>query len=276
MLCAPADRTDIHITNGKISKINWLLNVIASFLLFCCSYLLSIKADLFDRPIVRFVNRFTNINYTVDNFLFALDNYPTFGGVILLCFVWYVLSNLNNTYLKARVIIAVLSASTAGLISRFLQHTLQTHPRPFYDTALKFNIPSVHSQAPLNTWHSYPSDHAVVLFGLTLAVYIGNRKLGLKLAIWISLVEFARIYVGAHYPTDIIGGGALALCLVWFSQNHTFVLLSLKFGKVLKISKGSWYAISFFLSYQIATLFSDIRSIISFNALTTAISSYFN
>ncbi|GGI65442.1 phosphatase PAP2 family protein [Enterococcus alcedinis] len=73
---------------------------------------------------------------------------------------------------------------------------------------------------------SFPSGHAtasMILYGsliFLLPLFIENKTLRLGLQILLGLVIFtiglSRIYLGVHYPTDIIGGYSLALgWLLW-------------------------------------------------------------
>ena len=53
---------------------------------------------------------------------------------------------------------------------------------------------------------SFPSNMAAVVFGLAIAVWVKNRRVGGWLLGAATLASFARIYVGIHYPGDILGG----------------------------------------------------------------------
>lgn len=82
-------------------------------------------------------------------------------------------------------------------------------------------------------WYSYPSGHAMLaplVFGLGVIAWAapwpspGLRRAALALAALIALgIGFSRVYVGAHYPTDVIGGLLLgtswsALWLIWWER----------------------------------------------------------
>jgi len=58
---------------------------------------------------------------------------------------------------------------------------------------------------------SFPSGHVVLLFSLGLAIWTIDRRFGS----WFLALSFvnglARIFAGVHYPTDILGGIAVAL-----------------------------------------------------------------
>ncbi|MGV1005858.1 MAG: phosphatase PAP2 family protein [Candidatus Nanopelagicales bacterium] len=60
-----------------------------------------------------------------------------------------------------------------------------------------------------NTDPGFPSDHAVMAGAATLALWLVHRRLGVLAALSSVVMGFARIYVGAHYPQDVLGGFAL-------------------------------------------------------------------
>lgn len=63
---------------------------------------------------------------------------------------------------------------------------------------------------------SFPSNFAAVLFSIAVVIFLKNKKYGTLLLIIALIGGFARVYVGIHYPLDILGGaatGAIAGCL---------------------------------------------------------------
>ncbi|MFD9125311.1 phosphatase PAP2 family protein [Kitasatospora sp. NPDC059571] len=61
---------------------------------------------------------------------------------------------------------------------------------------------------------SFVSDHSTMSMGIAVALYLVNRRLGLAAGGLALLQGFCRMYMGVHYPTDVIGGYALATAVV--------------------------------------------------------------
>lgn len=76
-------------------------------------------------------------------------------------------------------------------------------PRPF--ETLNF--------APLigESGGSFPSGHAAFFFALALIVFFWNKKWGAWYFIFAIINAFARVFVGVHWPLDVLGGAVVGL-----------------------------------------------------------------
>jgi undecaprenyl-diphosphatase len=85
--------------------------------------------------------------------------------------------------------------------------------------------------ADVTTDFSFPSDHAVMAGAVAVGLLLAHRRLGAAAAVAALLMAFARVYIGAHYPWDVVagllfgglvaGGGwlLLRLPLTWFASR---------------------------------------------------------
>jgi len=227
---------------------------------FVVSLILARRPQLFDLPVMRVINGLAGRSRLVDAVFYDLDRYASFSGVLLTavaCGCWFATSRADS---RARILVGVLLAFPIGVVSRLLQHLLVTHPRPFLDSALGFRAPTYFSP-PFTTWNSFPSDHATVFGALLLVIWTAAPRVGWALAPWFLLVEFARSYMGAHYPSDILGGVALGMTGIWLAAPW-MVGLGRRALRLERAAPGLFYAVAFFVAYQVATLFFDFRDIV--------------
>lgn len=64
-----------------------------------------------------------------------------------------------------------------------------------------------------NTDGGFPSIHAVIAAAVAAGLWVVNRRLGIVAASAAALMAFARVYVGAHYPRDVLAGLALGVAV---------------------------------------------------------------
>ncbi len=112
------------------------------------------------------------------------------------------------------------------------------------NTVLKaaFARPRPHIIVPLTVEHtaSFPSGHtisAMVYYGyLALQLWHSrHRALALLVGTWPEIVGFSRIYLGAHYPSDVIASLALGLLFLLLMDGiRGFLNIPYRIHKVAK------------------------------------------
>lgn len=68
-----------------------------------------------------------------------------------------------------------------------------------------------------STDYSFPSDHAVMAGAVAAGILLVHRKLGLAAAALALLMAFTRVYVGAHFPLDVLAGLVVGAAIAWMS-----------------------------------------------------------
>jgi membrane-associated phospholipid phosphatase len=65
-----------------------------------------------------------------------------------------------------------------------------------------------------STDFSFPSDHAVMAGAVAAGLWMVSKRLGVVAAVAALVMGFARVYVAAHYPHDVVAGFALGAGVV--------------------------------------------------------------
>lgn len=130
--------------------------------------------------------------------------------IVLGAVVWWFLPLARDA--GKRAAIAAAAAVVGGLVlSVVVEHVLFV-PRPFVAHQVHLLV----SHAPDA---SFPSDHATVAFAVAGTAMVRRMPGRWLLLIAAALVAVARVFVGLHYPADVIGGAVIgsagAVALIW-------------------------------------------------------------
>lgn len=90
-------------------------------------------------------------------------------------------------------------------------------------------LPDVHqliSMAPAES--SFPSGHASVAFALAFYVFFHDRGWGWSFIVMAALITLGRIFVGVHYPLDVMAGLVVGYLAAWLVRKFE----KMEWGKV--------------------------------------------
>jgi 4-amino-4-deoxy-L-arabinose transferase-like glycosyltransferase len=111
------------------------------------------------------------------------------------------------------VFLVLIAWGLSDASGNLLKHLIE-RPRPFY------TVEGLRVLVGKGKSFSFPSNHAVTSFGAAMVFTYFFRYLRIPVFAVASLIAFSRVYVGVHYPSDIIGGALLGI----------FVALSVIYG----------------------------------------------
>jgi len=117
--------------------------------------------------------------------------------------IWIAIAVVLLLYKKYRKVGFLISLSLIGSLlinNMFLKNTI-ARPRPYNV------VPGLTRLVPALTDYSFPSGHTGSSFAaaVIIALYM-PKKYGVPALILAILIAFSRLYLGVHYPTDILGG----------------------------------------------------------------------
>jgi undecaprenyl-diphosphatase len=169
-----------------------------------------------DARFISSLNHFARRSWAFDYLFVLCSNYllRAAGIVPLFWYAWFGHAEEVETKERKRevLIFGMIACVFALLLSRLISAALPFRPRPIHDPSLHFQTPYGQGTQMLIGWSSFPSDHAAVYFALAGSLLLVSRKLGFFALGWAFFITcLPRVYLGLHYPSDILAGALLGL-----------------------------------------------------------------
>ncbi|MGZ4438327.1 MAG: phosphatase PAP2 family protein [Nocardioidaceae bacterium] len=153
------------------------------------------------------VNRFAQHTPALHTVMTAYAKYGVVLFALLLGITWLVARRSGNPRLVAASLWAPVGVLVALAVNQPIVRLVH-EPRPF--TVFPAAEVLVHRSQDF----SFPSDHAVMAGAVAAGVLLVDRRLGIVAAVLAVLMAFARVYVGAHFPVDVLAGLAVGVFVV--------------------------------------------------------------
>lgn len=220
-----------------------------------------------DRRIVEFFNSFAQRSWTFDAFVRFLASNDLLKGILVVCviyFVWFQAepqsTDLELTEKRQILLHTILICIPGLIVTRVLALVLPFRERPLYVPELHLHRAYTFDSNSIETWSSFPSDHAALFFALATAVFFVHRKAGTFLYLHAILcVALPRLFLGVHYPSDLLVGAFIGVGFAYSAKWRRF--RSLIIGPALRLrraSPGLFYAGFFFLTEQTSELYTSV------------------
>lgn len=199
----------------------------------------------------------------LDFLIFQLNiNFLPRGGVLMML-AWLAVFDWKRAGRLREGFEIVLGASLMGTLgtaaARLIVHFGPYRVRPFNFQGLAFP----HAWEDVPQWGCFPSDHAVLFLAIAIGVYFASRRLGWIAIAWsLFAICLPRLYEGAHWPTDILAGGILALACAWLASlpaprkliRESVIQLNERHPQIFLVALFVW-------TFSIATIFTDVRNL---------------
>jgi undecaprenyl-diphosphatase len=218
------------------------------------------------------VNQFVGTSYLRDNIINEISRNEVFKGLPVFMAWWGLwFAGTRSTTTRIGLLTVVVTSMIAIIVGRLLAMVLPFRLRPIHDPELGAITPYGISAKTLQDWSSMPSDNAVFFFSLAVGMFLVHRLAG-KLLIFhaILIISLPRIYMGVHYPGDILAGAAIGalMAVVLFRP----VKMAIEKSGVMRLEAdhpGFFYAALFLITFQSASMFESARVLLQ--SATTAL-----
>ena len=183
----------------------WLLGIVTVAIVIAVAF-------YFDEPVKQWM--LNHQNPTTHAFMQNVSRFGDWPEHALLGLGLMALAQWRGDKKWTRIILAGLIAlSIAGLTGRVIKISTG-RARPSVKAEHLWNGPRVSG----SKYHSFPSGHVDASMGFFGVLLLSRRRIGLACLPIPMLIGFSRLYLGAHYLSDVVCGaalGILAALVVW-------------------------------------------------------------
>lgn len=134
---------------------------------------------------------------------------------------------------RIAIVILIVAVAVTDSVSAFILKPYFGRIRPSYDLVEYVNL-----LVPKGGKWSMPSNHAANIFALAVVLSCFYDKMKVPLFSLAVVIAFSRVYVGVHYPADVLVGGLFGYGMAWLVLTLWVIL------KMRELKRGRtwvWY-----------------------------------
>ena len=120
---------------------------------------------------------------------------------LILAVLFFLFKGIQN---RIMVFTALLSVGVAVLLGR-VAGMFHSNNQPFAE------LPNVNQLIEKGVNNSFPSDHTMIFFAVCFTFFLFKKPGRYLWMVIACLVGFSRIWVGVHYPADIVVAAIIAI-----------------------------------------------------------------
>ena len=135
----------------------------------------------------------------LDEIMIMISRLGNKGFIWIAIGVLFLLLGCRNKIWRNRGFLVLFSLAANFLACNVVLKPLIDRTRPYYVLDYTPLIPPVGDP-------SFPSGHTSASFAAATAIYAINKKWGIAAYIFAAVMGFSRLYLGVHFPTDVLAG----------------------------------------------------------------------
>ncbi|MBB2892093.1 phosphatase PAP2 family protein [Flexivirga oryzae] len=178
-----------------------------------------------DGSLFRDVTQFARHTHWLNAAAEAWTTYSIGLFVILLLVGWWI-SRPHGDRKMTAALVAPIGVALAFLVTEVIKNQIG-ELRPCRSVPHAFIVET----CPAPTDYAMPSGHTTFAAAVAVALFFVNRRLGVIAALLAILEAISRVYVGAHYPHDVIAAMVVAVVVVLITSPLLSRLLQRVVGR---------------------------------------------
>jgi membrane-associated phospholipid phosphatase len=186
----PSAKTDGNLFVKRAAVFYWVIGILIAAIAIAASF-------YFDNSVSDFMAQHqSRAMRSFMRYVSLLGDWPshTALGLILLAIAW-ICGSKKWTRIFLSMLIAMSIAGVAGQVIK----RATPRPRPSVHSELRWGGPRFRSK-----YHAFPSGHVGASTAFFGALFFARRRIGLACLPIPALIAFSRMYLGAHYLSDVI------------------------------------------------------------------------
>lgn len=218
-----------------------------------------------DEAVFQFLNGYAGSSEARDMVIRAFSLNPLVKTLPIIAVFWYLWfkrsGSTDGTGAKiiATFVLGTLSIAVGRVLALVMPHSL----RPMHQDAVPYQLPLGMEPGVLSDWSSMPSDHAVFNFTLAACLFAVHRGFGIWALLHVAIIIcLPRIYLGLHWPSDILVGALVGLAIARMAlPPMTGLMRRIGVVRWAERAQPAFYVILLLLSFQLATNFNSLRQL---------------
>jgi undecaprenyl-diphosphatase len=143
--------------------------------------------------------------HSIDTIITKWSSYGLAVFAVLMLIAWWQ-SRRSDGAAMARALAAPVVVGVVYAVDMVFKSLVQ-EPRPCQALPHSFTLES----CPGTGDWSFPSNHATIAFTAAAAIWVVSRRLGVVALVFAALMAASRVWVGVHYPHDVLAGALVGV-----------------------------------------------------------------